>query len=109
MNAVRVIRHLLEEPEDDPMDVLEPYVGPLEFDKNIRDIIEHARNLKEQARQAGALALMLRPRAGSIVSPEMVDVDRAFLMIAVEQYNDEFRQPARIAQRLKREMHSIWD
>ena len=102
MSATHVIRQLLEE-QDDPADfgALEPYLGPLEFDNNIKDILDHARLLKEQAEQAGALAHVLR-------AYKPLDVDRAFLAIAVEQYNDELRAPGQIVRRLKREMHSIW-
>lgn len=102
MSATHVIRRLLEE-QDDPADfgALEPYLGPVEFDNNVKDILNHARLLKEQAEQAGALAHVLR-------AYKPLDVDRAFLTIAVEQYNDELRAPGQIARRLKREMHSIW-
>lgn len=103
MSATRVIRHLLEEPDDEPlgMNPLEPYVGPLEFDNSVKDIINHAQFLKEQATEAGALALVAQFRPA--------DIDRAFLLIAVEQHNDRFLAPGKIARQLKREMHSIWD
>jgi len=110
MSADGIVRHLLEEPESNPLDIpeLDRYTGPLEFDQNIRDIIEHAKMLKQQAEQAGALNLIMRPNAiGS--APKQVDIDRAFLIIAVEQYDDEFKMPEVYARRLKREMHSIWD
>lgn len=110
MSAARVIRHLLEEPEDEPfgLDPLKPYLGPLEFDANIKDIVEHARMLKEQAAQAGALAVLQHTNSSGR-PPLPVDIDRAFLLIAVEQYGNEFRMPQIYAKRLKREMHSIWD
>jgi len=104
MSADRVLRQLLE--TDDPdgplgMNPLEPYVGPIEFNNNIKDIIEHARYLKQQAEQAGAVDLLTRYQP--------VDIDRAFLMIAVEQYDDELKMPGVVARILKRTMHSIWD
>ena len=110
MSATRVIQHLLEEPDDEPlgMNPLEPYVGPVEFNSNIKDIIEHARMLKQQATEAGALATLQHTNSSGR-PPLSVDIDRAFLLIAVEQYNDEFRMPEIYARRLKREMHSIWD
>ena len=101
---------LLEEPEADPLGIgpLDRYTGPVEFNNNIKDIIEHAHYLKHQAAQAGALNLLLRPNSiGSVPNP--ADIDRAFLLIAVEHYDDELRMPGIYAQRLKREMHSIWD
>ena len=90
------------------MNPLEPYVGPVEFNSNIKDIIEHARMLKQQATEAGALATLQHTNTSGR-PPLSVDIDRAFLLIAVEQYNDEFRMPEIYARRLKREMHSIWD
>lgn len=109
MRASRILRQLLED-DNDPLDIgpLERYTGPVAFNQSIKDILDHAMFLKQQAEEAGALALIMRPNSlGN--APKPIDVDRAFLMIAVEQYNDEMRAPSRIAQILKREMHSIWD
>ena len=110
MDASSVIRHLLETPDDDPLDIgpLDRYTGPVEFNNSVKDIIDHARMLKQQAEQAGALAALQHINSSGR-PPLPVDVDRAFLMLAVEQYADEFKQPARYARWLKREMHSIWD
>jgi dTDP-4-amino-4,6-dideoxygalactose transaminase len=103
MSAEHIVRRLIEEPEDDPLGIgpLERYTGPVEFNTNIKDVVEHAQFLKQQAEQAGALALLTQKY-------KMLDIDRAFLTIAVEQYNEELVAPRKIAQILNREMHSIW-
>lgn len=110
MSAGHVVRRLLEEPENDPLDIgpLERYTGPVAFHANIKDIIEHAEFLKQQAEQAGALNLVKQPNSlGSVRSDK--DIDRAFLLIAVRQVlEQEEHAPQKIAQRLEREMHSIW-
>lgn len=109
MDARGVVRHLIEEPEDPPPDLnvdipnIGHYAGPVEFDQHVRDILDYARSLKKQAEEAGAFA-MFRVR-----SFRPMDIDRAFLTIAVEKYNEEMVQPAKIAKILRREMHSIWD
>lgn len=102
MDATSVIRHLLETPDDAPFDIgpLERYTGPIEFDNNIKDIVDRARALKQQAEQAGVLKLLANYKPH--------DIDSAFLVIAVEQANSELLAPAKIARLLKREMHSVW-
>lgn len=78
------------------------YTGPIEFQNNISEIVKHAEFLKEQAQEAGALALIQKQN----VRPE--DIDRAFMLVALEHFGDTYKAPARIAAQLKREMHSIW-
>lgn len=109
MNALVVIRHLLEEPEDEPLDTnldlpnLSHYAGPVEFDTNVRDILDYARQLKKQAEEAGALAMFQKSRYSA------VDIDRAFLTVAVQKYNEEMVAPSLIAKALRKHMHHIWD
>lgn len=102
MDAIGVIGHLLEEPQDDPLglDPLEPYVGPLQFDNNVKDILEYARQLKEQAQQAGV---------DTVAGYNPVDIDRAFLIVAVQKYNEKFIVPQKVAKLLRKTMHFIWD
>ena len=108
MSATHVIRQLLEE-QDDPADfgALEPYLGPIEFDNNIKDILDQARFLKQQAEEAGALNWLLHSNSSGR-PPSPADIDRAFLIIAIEHFQKELKMPSVYAQRLKREMHSIW-
>ncbi len=108
-----VVRHLLEEPEDEPLGInpLEPYVGPIQFDQNVRDIVEYARSLRQQAEQAGVMAMVRKfkdTRTGKPMFSEM-DLDRAILTIAVEKYNEELVMPSRAAKVLRRHMSAIWD
>lgn len=88
---------------------LERYTGPVAFNASIKDILEHAEFLKQQAEQAGALNLVRQP-PGKLRSPRSDrDIDRAFLLIAVRQIlEQEEHAPQKIAQVLEREMHSIW-
>lgn len=79
------------------------YTGPIEFQNNISEIVKHAQFLKEQAEQAGALALVQKQN----FRPE--DIDRAFMLVALEHFGDAYKAPARIVKLLKREMHSVWD
>lgn len=110
MSAERIVRHLIEEPEDDPLGIgpLDRYTGPVAFNASIKDILEHAEFLKQQAEQAGALNLIRQP--GNLRTPRSDrDIDRAFLLIAVRQIlEQEEHAPQKIAQVLEREMHSIW-
>jgi len=112
MDAAKVVDRLLEAPEDvdDPAAIgsIPDYVAPGAFQTNVKDIIEHAMFLKEQAEQAGALGLVSKPNSfGQQASPK--DIDRAFLLIAVRQVlEEEELKPRKIAQVLEREMHSIW-
>lgn len=103
MSAHQIIRRLLEQ-DDEPLqaDPLGPYVGPVEFQNNIAEIVKHAEFLKSQAAEAGALTLIQKQN----VRPE--DIDRAFMLVALEHFGDTYKGPARIAAQLKREMHSIW-
>jgi hypothetical protein len=103
MRATSVIRHLLEEPDDEPlgMNPLEPYVGPVEFNHDVKAILDHALLLKQQAEQAGALNPAIIGDANS------QDVHRALLLIACEDFLDD-RWVDRTIKRLKREMHSVW-
>lgn len=82
------------------------YTAPVAFDQNVRDILEHARRIKEEAERGGALNVIRKFYAGS-KTLEM-DIDRAILTIAVEQYNSEMVAPAKIAKKLKALMHSVW-
>jgi|MudIll2142460700_1097286.scaffolds.fasta_scaffold23436_2 hypothetical protein len=110
MSAARIVRHLIEEPEDDPLDIgpLDRYTGPVAFNASIKDILEHAEFLKQQAEQAGALNLVRRPNSLGTTRSDR-DIDRAFLLIAVRQIlEQEEHAPQKIAQVLEREMHSIW-
>ena len=103
MSVSRVVRSLLEEPENDPLDIgpLERYTGPVAFHTHIRNILDRAEFLKQQAAQVGALRLVQQHR--------VEDVDRAFLLIAVRQILErEERTPQMIARQLEREMHFIW-
>lgn len=88
---------------------LDRYVAPVAMNTNIKDILEHALFLKQQAEQAGALALIQRPNSLTRMEHSAKDIDRAFLLIAVRQLleGEEIR-PRKIAQVLEREMHSIW-
>ena len=115
MSAVHVVRHLLEEPEDEldapyAMGPLADYVAPGMFQTNVKDILDHAVFLKQQAEEAGALRT-LKP---ALAAPQFEhgnakDVDRAFLLIAVRQIlEEEEMRPRKIAQILEREMHAIW-
>lgn len=100
----------MEEQDNDPLGIgpLEQYLGPVAFNNHVKDILDHARFLKEQAEEAGALqTLMHTNSSGRPPSPD--DIDKAFLLIAVEHFKDTLRMPTIYAQRLKREMHSIWD
>jgi hypothetical protein len=109
VNATVVIRHLLEEPEDPKLDTnldlpdLEHYAGPVEFDTNVRDILEYARQLKKQAEEAGALQMFQKSRYSAM------DIDRAILTIAVQKYNEEMVAPSLIAKSLRKHMHHVWD
>lgn len=112
MDADRIVRRLLEAPEDldDPaaLGPLPAYVEPSAMQDHVRDIIEHAMFLKQQAEQAGALNLISKPNSfGQQAS--LKDIDRAFLLVAVRQILEEEEiKPRKIAQVLEREMHSIW-
>jgi hypothetical protein len=113
VSAIHVIRHLLEEPEDEPLGInpLEPYIGPVQFDQNVRDIIEYARSLKKEAEEANVMDMMRKftdTRNGKPMFSEM-DLDRAILTIAVEKYNEELVMPVRAAKVMRKHMHSIWD
>lgn len=110
MSAERIVRHLIEEPEDDPLGIgsLGHYTEPVGFNRSIKDILDHALFLKEQAQQAGALNLVRQPNSLGTTRSDY-DIDRAFLLIAVRQIlEDEEVKPRKIAQVLEREMHSIW-
>ena len=101
-----LVKRLIEEPEDQlntnlDLPDLGHYTGPVEFDTNIRHVIDYARQLKQQAQEAGAY--------GMLAGYSAVDIDRAFLTVAVQKYNEEMVQPARAAKMLRRHMHSIWD
>ena len=58
MNAQRIARRLLEDPENDPLGIgpLGDYVGPVAFTNNTKDILDTAQFFKTQAEQAGALS-----------------------------------------------------
>lgn len=110
MSAERIVRHLIEEPEDDPLGIgpLDRYTGPVAFNASIKDILEHAEFLKQQAEQAGALNIARRLNIVGVGRSDK-DIDRAFLLIAVRQIlEQEEHVPQKIAQVLEREMHSIW-
>ena len=112
MSAARIIRHLLEEPNaDDPLGLgpLDRYTGPVQFNQDVKDILEHAQFLKQQAEQAGALALIMRPNTLTKQEYSAKDIHRAFLLLACRQLlEQEEIRPRKIAQVLEREMHSIW-
>jgi hypothetical protein len=103
MSADRVVHRLIEEPEDDPLGIgpLDQYAGPIEFNHDVKDILDHALFLKQQCEQAGAL----NPRViGEFASS---DLHRAFLRLACEELDDEVRVDLAV-KRLRRHMHSIW-
>jgi hypothetical protein len=111
MSAGRIVRHLLEEPEDDPLGIgpLDHYTGPIEFNQDVKDILEHAQFLQQQAEQAGAMNVILRPNSLGTPGPSTKDIHRAFLLLACRQILEgEEVRPRKIAQVLEREMHSIW-
>lgn len=104
MDAHRVLARLLEEPDNDPLDIgsLEQYAGPLAFNTDIKDILDHALFLKSQAEQAGAL----NPTVIGNFSPAVLH--RAFLRLASEELVGEHQVDLAI-KRLRRAMHSVWD
>lgn len=85
---------------------LERYTGPVEFNQNVRDILDHALFLKQQAEQAGALQSLVT-MYGTNKQFSTRDIDRAFLILAIQDFEDE-PVPEKIAQRLRRLMHSVW-
>lgn len=110
--AEQIVRRLLEAPEnlDDPSAIgpIPAYIAPGAFQGNVKDILDHAMFLKEQAEQAGALGV-IEKRSGPLFKDSPKDIDRAFLLIAVRQIlEEEELKPRKIAQVLEREMHSIW-
>lgn len=105
MNAANIVRRLIEEePNNDPLGIgsLDRYTGPVGFNNDVKDILDHALFLKSQCEQAGALSPAV---IGNI--PEHV-VNRALLRIACEELDDEAQVNTAI-HRLRRNMHSIWD
>lgn len=107
MSAVQIIRRLLEEQDNDPLEIgdLGPYLGPVEFNASIKDIIDHARFLKQQAQDAGALNTLMHTNSSG-KPPLPSDIDKAFLILAIE--HSGLKMPEIYARRLQREMHSIW-
>ena len=107
MSAKSIVRRLIEEPENDPLglDPLEPYVGPVAFNTNIKDIIDRAISLKQQATQAGAMQTLVKIY-GNIKDQ---NIDRAFLILAVKELEKTESMPTKICQRLRRLMQSVWD
>lgn len=103
VNAIRIVRTLLEAPEGEPDagTELTRYAPEVAFSQNIRDILQHARFLRQQAEEAGALS----PRVIGDFSPETLD--RAFLQLACETLVGE-RRVSIAVQRLKKHMHHIW-
>jgi hypothetical protein len=103
MNAERLVRHLTEEPDNDPLDFgpLEPYAGPIAFNSDVKSILDHALLLKTQAEQAGAL------HPNVIGNANQQDIHCALLMIACEEFIGD-RYIDRTVKRLKRAMHSVW-
>lgn len=103
MSAAVIVRHLLEGTEDDPLGIgpLDHYAGPIEFDTDVKDILEHARFLKSQAEQAGAL----NPHVVGDINSH--NLNRAFLRLACEELDDE-QQVDLAIKRLRRAMHSMW-
>lgn len=103
MDAHRVMARLLEEPDNDPLDIgsLEQYAGPLAFNTDVKDILDHALFLKSQAEQAGAL----NPTVIGNLAPR--DLHRAFLRLACEELDDEYQVDLAV-KRLRRAMHAIW-
>lgn len=95
----RLIQRLVEE---GPPDIdIGPYLGPVEFTRDVRDILDHALFLKRQAEQAGALSPgIIGDVPGSVVN-------RAMLRLAVEELDNE-TMVDRTIKRLNRVMHSIW-
>jgi len=104
MSAAGIIRHLLEEPEDDPLGIgpLDRYTGPVEFNTDVKDILDHALFLKSQAEQAGAL------NPNVIGDINTYNLNRAFLRLACEELDNEHQVDLAL-KRLRRAMHSIWD
>lgn len=109
MSAALVIRQLLEEQDDDPLGIgpLGRYLEPVGFSNNVKDILDHAQFLKQQAQEAGALNVLLHSNSSGR-QPSPADIDKAFLIIAIEHLQNELTMPDVYARRLKREMHSIW-
>ena len=103
MDAKIAVSRLLESPEDDPLNLgpLEQYTQPVEFNRDVRDILDHALFLKSQAEQAGALNMT---EIGSIKSR---DLHRAFLRLACEELDDEYQVDLAV-KRLRRAMNHIW-
>jgi len=103
MSAERIVRRLLEEPDNDPLDIgpLERYTGPVEFNTDVKDILDHALFLKSQAEQAGALSPAVIGDVSSAV------LNRPLLRIACEELDDEVLVD-RTIKRLRRACHSIW-
>lgn len=108
MSAERIVHRLLDG-IDDPTAIgpLPDYVAPGALHTNVKDILDHAQFLKEQAQQAGALDVIHKMYGQSKPEFSMRDIDRAFLLLAVEELNEEV-QPPKIARRLKQLMHSVW-
>lgn len=104
MNAKSTIRLLREAQENDPLDIgpLDRYTGPIEFERDVRDILDQALFLKQQAENAGAL------NPGVIGNYPVKTIHRALLRIACEELDDE-KQVNVVTQRLRRVMHSLWD
>lgn len=99
-----MVARLLEEPDNDPLDIgsLEHYAGPLAFNTDVKDILDHALFLMSQAEQAG----ILNPDVIGDVSSR--NLHRAFLRLACEELDDEVQVDLAI-KRLRRAMHDIWD
>ena len=106
MNAKHLLRRLTEDnPADDPSVIgpISDYIAPVAFNDNIRDIVETARFFKEQAQEAGALS------PGVLGRYKSRDIDRVMLRLAVEDMAETDPGHDTLYNRLKREMHSIWD
>jgi len=103
MDAAHVVTRLLEEPDVDPLGIgpLDNYLGPVAFNTDVKDILDHALFLKSQAEQAGAL----NPNVIGKISAR--DLHRAFLRLACEELDDEYQVDLAV-KRLRRAMHSVW-
>jgi 3-keto-L-gulonate-6-phosphate decarboxylase len=98
------VRKLVENDAlDDPSAIgMEHFTNDAWLIADVRDILDHAKFLREQAQQAGALSQSV---IGNI--PDHV-INRALLRIACEELDDEVQVDTAI-KRLKRNMASIWD
>lgn len=100
--------------DDEQFDIgpLDHYTGPISFNTDIKEILDHAQFLKSQAEQADVLELVMSSnslRGDNLASgPDIQDVHQALLIIACEEFLDNRRVDVAY-KRLKRLMGSTWD